>query len=455
MATTLAAKSGSRGSTCTSSKFWLVMVVMMLTFMCSGVIYGWTGMLLILRKEGVYQQYSEGEQEEKFDLIMTIASFFTAGSGLFIGVFLDAFGPRITALCSGVVTIAGCFVFGFQWNLTVGYAMFAVGGMGILISSFRAAYLFPAHQSLVIGSISCLFDSSTVIFVVFDVLYENFGLTLKQLCMGYAAICLLLQIALFALWSMNPTFDRLQAKAEEPDEAKSLLDVATRPAAVVDSDDDDDDDTTLVAELPFKQQLRTVEFVFIYIFCCVMMFRSNLFLGTAGNFLISLGDDKDDDRYAKLLASIIPLGFIFVPVISYFLDRTGFAVSAYMVVVIGLAYGGLSIVPILQVQLGTAFMFTFYRAALFFLCGSVQREDLWACVRWSRHWDPVHDDRCTHRASVPSHYPNCGHVPQQLPATARVPDTVLCPYVHRRRMRPMLLQGSWMARRAAGLRLGR
>lgn len=43
----------------------------------------------------------------------------------------------------------------------------------------------------------------------------------------------------------------------------------------------------------------------------------------------------------------------------------GFAVSAYMVVVIGLAYGGLSIVPILQVQLGTAFMFTFYRAALF------------------------------------------------------------------------------------------
>ena len=220
MATTLAAKSGSRGSTCTSSKFWLVMVVMMLTFMCSGVIYGWTGMLLILRKEGVYQQYSEGEQEEKFDLIMTIASFFTAGSGLFIGVFLDAFGPRITALCSGVVTIAGCFVFGFQWNLTVGYAMFAVGGMGILISSFRAAYLFPAHQSLVIGSISCLFDSSTVIFVVFDVLYENFGLTLKQLCMGYAAICLLLQIALFALWSMNPTFDRLQAKAEEPDEAK-------------------------------------------------------------------------------------------------------------------------------------------------------------------------------------------------------------------------------------------
>ena len=34
-------------------------------------------------------------------------------------------------------------------------------------------------------------------------------------------------------------------------------------------------------------------------------------------------------------------------------------------VIIGVAYGGLSLVPMLEVQLATAFMFTFYRAALF------------------------------------------------------------------------------------------
>lgn len=39
--------------------------------------------------------------------------------------------------------------------------------------------------------------------------------------------------------------------------------------------------------------------------------------------------------------------------------------SAYMVVLIGLGYGGLSLVPNLQVQLGTALLFTFFRAALF------------------------------------------------------------------------------------------
>ena len=194
------------------------MAVMALTFLCSGVIYGWTGMLLVLRKEGVYAQYPEGEQEEKFDLIITIASFFTAGSGLFIGIFLDAFGPRITAACAGAVTIAGCFVFGYQINLTVGYALFAVGGMGILISSFRAAYLFPGNQSLVIGSISCLFDSSTVIFVIFDLLNEQFDISLKALYMGYGALTLLLQIILFAMWTMNPTFDRLPVKGDEEDD---------------------------------------------------------------------------------------------------------------------------------------------------------------------------------------------------------------------------------------------
>ena len=196
---------------------------------------------------------------------------------------------------------------------------------------------------------------------------------------------------------------------------QSLLDVATRPAAVVDSDDDDDDDATLVAELPFKQQLRTVEFVFIYIFCCVMMFRSNLFLGTAGNFLISLGDDKDDDRYAKLLASIIPLGFIFVPVISYFLDRTVRLVRAaslhlHALTVLACSCAGVCCVCIHGCCDWPRLWWPQHRAhpsgsaghglhvhilpgGPFFLCGSVQREDLWACVRWSRHWDSVRAGR--------------------------------------------------------------
>lgn len=368
---------------CRTSKFWLVMCILLLSFLYSGVIYGWTGMLLILRSEGVFQEYSQGEQEEKFDFIMTVASFFTAGSGIIIGVFLDKFGPRITSAVSGALTIGGCFVFGLQLELTVGYALFAVGGMGILISSFRAAYLFPEQQSLVIGSISCLFDSSSVVFVIFDLLYQSFGVGLKWLCFGYAGLTVVLQVTVWALWTMNPEYDRLAKVDKEdlrPDPARTVsadrvgdeaapllrkrepsaeltMEISrAKPAAAA---------AALVADLPFSKQIRSPEFGFIYIFCCVLMFRSNVFLGTAGNFLLSLGDAAHHDLYSTFLASIIPLGFIFVPLISYFLDRKGFAYSAYGVVLIGVVYGALSIVPMLEVQLATAFMFTFYRAALF------------------------------------------------------------------------------------------
>ena len=76
----------------------------------------------------------------------------------------------------------------------------------------------------------------------------------------------------------------------------------------------------LVADMSFSKQLCTPEFLFVYIFCCTNMFRSNMFLGTAGNFLLSLGDAQHHDLYATFLASIIPVGFVFVPLISYFLD---------------------------------------------------------------------------------------------------------------------------------------
>lgn len=142
---------------------------------------------------------------------MTVASVATAGSGIFIGFFLDALGPRYTAGLSGLLTIAGCFVFGWEISLTAGYVLFAVGGMGVLISSFRAAYLFPSHQSLVIGSISCLFDSSTVIFVVFQMLNEAFHIDLKMLCVGFAAVALVVHGLVFLLWSLNPGFDRMPA----------------------------------------------------------------------------------------------------------------------------------------------------------------------------------------------------------------------------------------------------
>jgi hypothetical protein len=95
---------------------------------------------------------------------------FAAGSGLIVGVILDKYGPGVTVLVSGLSILGGCFVFGLGWNYIAGYSLLAVGGMGVQFSAFRITYAFPGKESFIIGGISCLFDSSTAVFVVFEVL---------------------------------------------------------------------------------------------------------------------------------------------------------------------------------------------------------------------------------------------------------------------------------------------
>jgi hypothetical protein len=53
--------------------------------------------------------------------------------------------------------------------------------MAVLISGFRATYLFPDKASFIVGGISCLFDSSTILFVVFQAMNSSLGARLSPL----------------------------------------------------------------------------------------------------------------------------------------------------------------------------------------------------------------------------------------------------------------------------------
>jgi hypothetical protein len=103
-----------------------------------------------------------------------------AGSGIITGIILDMYGPGVTVILSGIMMAGGSIVFGWKlsgengaFSYLFGYAMLALGGMAVLISAFRVAYVFPEKQAFVIGGISCLFDSSTVVFVLFEALNSS------------------------------------------------------------------------------------------------------------------------------------------------------------------------------------------------------------------------------------------------------------------------------------------
>ena len=188
----------------------------------SGITFGWTALEVALKRDGIYGNLTPSNRNTKLQLVMTTASCCVSfggeaslspptrrcscgflcefsgsiavrcAAGIIFGFLLDAFGPAATNAAAGVIFVAGCFVFGFQLSLPVGYGMIALGGAGlqrlciyfrglvvgitvvaviagILASGFRLGGVFPAYTAYIMTAITCCFDSSTVVFAVREV----------------------------------------------------------------------------------------------------------------------------------------------------------------------------------------------------------------------------------------------------------------------------------------------
>ena len=254
-----------------------------------------------------------------------------AGSGIITGIILDMYGPGVTVIMCGVFMVGGCFTFGFGYSYIFGFAMFALGGMAVLISAFRVAYVFPDKASFVIGGVSCLFDSSTIVFVIFETLSSSLGWTMKTLFTIYAIMVGVSFTTTAILWFLNPEFNK-SAKAQEAEESQALLaapadppvnmsnsingsspeklpapaaleqamargfkrngsfdDVTPAPAAHANSNKDFDAAVATtspaaayvrVADRPFKEQLKSPEFIYLFVFTIVHMVRRRASLAT-------------------------------------------------------------------------------------------------------------------------------------------------------------------------------
>jgi hypothetical protein len=102
----------------------------------------------------------------------------------------------------------------------------------------------------------------------------------------------------------------------------------------------------------------------------VCMFRANVYLGSIGDYLTSIGDADDGHIYQEFVAAIVPLGVVFVPIVSWLLNNKGYTTTCWVVFAAGLGYEGATIVESKVMQLIGALLFTFYRAALYSLVAS-------------------------------------------------------------------------------------
>ena len=167
-------------------------------------------------------------------------------------------------------------------------------------------------------------------------------------------------------------------KTDKRDSSSSSA-AAAQPAAVepfeveegpAELDGADGDRATLrpppLKERTFWQQLRSVEFAVLTVFVVALLTSMQFYVATVSAQTQLLGDSEASGYvYVKAFTVAGAVGFVAFPLISYTLERRGFAVSYAVVAVLMALHSVTALIPVLEVQYLTFAFWSTGRFCLF------------------------------------------------------------------------------------------
>lgn len=385
----------------------LVVVVLVSDLFFTGILFGWAPLLLLLKEESQYAELCTPPesvpckaQENRLNLMFALASVVTNTAALPVGYLLDWIGPRKSVVLAAVFEVLGLVLMAVadskEFDVFIpAYLMLAIGGCITMLSSYPASFLIMRYQTVILASISCLFDGSSVMFLLVYSVHTTFSMKRRELFLVYAVLAVCIYGILYALWYVNEQKLR-DPSAEE--ESKLLLDKSPPRYTPV----NDKDAKKLVKEYylqygslgehgfvtersvdevrelyrsgvaeaslrtyPVKKQVFTFEFAYILTYASLQVLRTTVYIGTTNKLLENYGDGERHFLYTKVFSVVLPLGFVFVPAIDYIVERRGLSVSLIFANALGILYNVLVLVPILPLQVFTFVAFTGFRAFLY------------------------------------------------------------------------------------------
>ncbi|KAJ0398151.1 hypothetical protein ATCC90586_004270 [Pythium insidiosum] len=356
----------------------LVFTVLVSDLLFTGLIFGWAPLLLMLQEEQQYAELCDDtvpcvEQENRLNLIFAAASVAANIGALPFGVFLDYCGPKVAILLAAAMEISGLVLMALadsqSFDVFVpAYVLLAFGGSLTMMSSFPSSFLIMEHQTAILAAISCLFDGSSVVFLVLYSLRSTFGFARRELFLGLSFLSIFVFLALLVLWHLNenalsedderegentpllPVMDHI-----ESGEYKTLVAMELRKS---------EEDLKLVDQ-PLRKQVFTFQYGYVLVFAVVQVLRANMYIGTTNKLLENYGDKQHDFLFTKIFSLVLPLGFLFVPGIDYAVEHAGLPASLLITNCLGVAYNLLALIPSLVVQCAAFFLFTGFRAFLY------------------------------------------------------------------------------------------
>lgn len=165
----------------------------------AGVLFGWTSLLFVFKAENYFSEPCEQDcllrsnvtgpsdlkaQDEKFSLIFTLASFMNNFMTFPTGYIFDRFKTTVARLIAIFFYTCATFIIAFTsantaMLLFLAMPMLAVGGILFLITNLQIGNLFGKHRSTIITLYNGAFDSSSAVFLVIKLLYEQ-GISLRS-----------------------------------------------------------------------------------------------------------------------------------------------------------------------------------------------------------------------------------------------------------------------------------
>ncbi|KAF5927433.1 hypothetical protein HPG69_019033, partial [Diceros bicornis minor] len=188
----------------------------------AGVLFGWASLVFVFKIERYFEELCERNagltgnatlignvtgqtdckaQDERFSLIFTVASFMNNFMTFPTGYIFDRFKTTVARLIaiflytSATLTIAFSSA-GSALLLFLAMPMLSIGGILFLITNLQVGNLFGKHRSTIITLYNGAFDSSSAVFLIVKLLYEQ-GISLRTSFIFFSV---------FSVWHVGRTF---------------------------------------------------------------------------------------------------------------------------------------------------------------------------------------------------------------------------------------------------------
>lgn len=388
----------------------------------AGVVFGYAAIKPVFIREGAYSNICPESDDDTcveihLNLMFTVAAVGTNLAALPVGAILDNFGPRVCGILGSVFLTLGALLLAYAQELPfdaylLGYLLLALGGPFTFISSFQLSNAFPRHSGLILALLTGAFDSSSAVFLVYRIIYDDtdgqfdqrrfflvylvvpvFIVIVQLLYMpakSYKTVGELVDQADEAQAANNiqtpsTPFDdqvteetallhneRRQLQIEQRQEREHIVDEVESLLGSVTADDlveeEERKNTTsgvwgVMHDKTVYEQITSPWFILICLFTVIQMTRINYFVATIRpQYRHLLGDAESAAEINNFFDIALPVGGIFaIPFIGIILDHTSTVAVLSVLVSIASLIGVLGVLPYAWAAYANIVLFVLYR----------------------------------------------------------------------------------------------